>query len=447
MDSISDLFYKIEKSANLHESLREVIFSTFRSVDEPIGLPGEDEAKISDPRQLVQSKREELHEILQNLDEHLQGKSEQEVAVFFSSLLDIHNQLYQFSTSGVISVKIQPIDYITPPRDQIPPPIFYTEISMVYTPEEIRAIQRSLDLIDSKHPLYRLFIGILDQAFDVNHFNEVSSYLLLEIADYLIQQLVNYEKTETEVLENFRRRHDRLSKSLDKTVREFLDLEVRINEYMTKYPALNLIPNLIRSLILIKLDIVPPNLAPDIIKRIGRHLKDYNQSKRIVAYDFSLMQSMQEEMLRKQHNILNLQSDVLNYTAEHMEEGFAKFLPEYERIMMEIETKTTRLDTSSDEYKKVIDQKAALEDDYKKRRKEIDVINSQKSLAEVQSSMVESALSRLTEEGSVHGRIYDVLKGASKRKIKIVKQPEKAKEDSKDQVKRMASATKREEDK
>lgn len=441
MESLNELFNKIQKSANLHESLRDVVFSTFHSFDEQVELC-DDEEKVDDPRQLVQSKREELHEIMANLDQHLQGKNEQEVAVFFSSLLDIYNQLYQFSSSGVISIKIQPIDYISPPRDQVPPPIFYTEISMVYTPEEIRSIQRSLDSMDKKHPLYRFFIGILDQSFDLSHFNEVSGYLLLEIANYLIQYIEKKELEDKEAIEDFRRRHERLSKALDKTVKEFLDLEVKINGHITKHPALNLIPNLIRSLILIKVGLVPPNHAPEIIRKIGSHIKTYNQSKRVVAYDFSLLQTMQQELLRKQQNILKLQSDVLNFAAQYSEEGFASFLVEYERIMMEIETKTTQLDPKSDDYRKSLEQKTSLENEYKNRRRELNLLDCQKSLAEVQTTMIESAMSRFNEDGSVHGRIYEVLRGSSKHKITF----EKPVEEKKENVNRMATASKRDDD-
>lgn len=443
MESVSELFRKIEESANIHESLRDVIFSTFRSVGENVELSDSDpNPKFDDPRQLVLSKREELHEIVSNLDQHIQGKSEQEVAMFFSSLLDIYNQLYQYSTNGVVSIKIQPIQYITPPRDQIPPPIFYTEITMVYTPEEIRAIQSSLDYIDKKHPLYRFFIGILDQAFDVNHFNEVSSFLLLEIANYLIHRLENSGKAASDVLEDFRSRHERLSRNLDKTVKELLQLEVKVNDQITKYPAISLIPNLVRSLILIKLGLVPVSHAPEIIKKIGKYLKTYNQSKRIVAYDFNLLKTLQEELLRKQQFILKLQSDILNYTALHAEEGFAVFLLEYERIILEVETKTAQLDPKSNEYQKALEQKSMLEIEYQKRRRELNVLECQKSLAEVQKTMVESALTRFNEEGSVHGRIYEVLKGASKYKINIEK-PELEKKES---IHRMVTAAKRDDD-
>lgn len=409
MPSLGELYDKIKKNANVQETMREALFSAYRSLDHE-----DDSLKegFDNPAKLIQAKREELHEILQNLDSHLENKKPQEIAAFFSSLLDIYNQLYIHSTQGVISVKLRLIDYIPQSPNHIPPPIFYNEIAMVYTPEEIRAMQVCLETMDNKEPLYHFFLGVLDNAFDANHFNETSSYLLLEIANYFIMQLEKSGKSDPDTLEEFKERFQTNKRALDRTAREFRELEVLLNGHISKYPVLAAIPNLIRSLILIRFGIVPAKFAQEILASINENMKAYNQAKRIVAFDFNRLPSMQQALLRKQESILRFQMDILGYTGDVLKEGFSAFLGEYERMMVEIETKSARVDPDDKNAAQLLRQKKNLQNEYESRRRQIDVLESQQSLIEVQSRMVASAMKKFESDGSIHGTSHKSLKSA-----------------------------------
>jgi hypothetical protein len=439
MLTTNELLLQIEKSANVQDSLRSVIFSTIKGSDAIFQLPETETHLYADPCKLVKAKQDELFTILGTLDQTLEGKSPKEVAAFFSSLLDMFNQLYLYRTEGVVTVRIRLIDFIPVGRNMTPPPAFYQEISMIFSPEELRAMQKSLEEIEVNHPLRPFFAGILDQAFDANRYNETSSFVLLSIVEYFIKQLEDNGFKNAEETTEFRNRHERVWKQLEKSVDEMRELESTLNRQMNEYPVLLLIPNLMRSLILIKLGVLSAKFAPSILRTINENTKKYNQAKRMVAFDFSRLPAAQYQLLRRQELILALQSDILQFTGTVLEKKFAVFLKEYERIMLEIQTNSAQLDRNSREFKDLLKKKTMLQGEFEKRRRQLDVITSQKSLVEVQQEMMEQSLKTFDEEGSMHGRITEALKMTTKIEKPAKEQPPEEKKETH----RMAAAERR----
>ncbi len=440
MESLADLYSKIQKNSNVQETLREALFHEYKSLDlDDFEIDGTKEG-FDDAAKLIQAKREELHQIMDNLEEHIGGKSPKEIAAFFTSILDIYNQLYIHSTQGVISVKIRLIDYIPQTRNHVPPPIFYNEISMVFAPEEIRAMQKCLETMEKSNPLYYFFMGVLDKAFDANQFNETSSYLLLEIANYFILQLE--KKSESEEVTEFRERHGKNKRALDRTAQEHRELEVVLNGHLSKYPVLSVIPNMIRSLILIRFGVVDPKFAPEILRAVNENMKAYNQAKRVVSFDFNRQPPLQQAMLKKQEMILRFQMEVLSYTGDVLEKDFSAFIGEYRRMMVEIETKSSQVDSNDPRASQLVKQKRMLQSEYEERRKAIDVLKCQQSLVEVQQQMIDSALTKFESEGAMGGEVHKTFKSS----LFIEDKPKPQPKEDPEKKNRMASIDRREKD-
>ncbi|MDP8242756.1 MAG: hypothetical protein P9L94_01660 [Candidatus Hinthialibacter antarcticus] len=438
METLGDLYQRIQKNANVQETLREALFHTYQSLDLDEFNEDSPNDGFDDAARLIEAKRDELHQIMENLDEHIGGKSPKEIAAFFSSILDIYNQLYIHSTQGVISVRIRLIDYIPQTRNHVPPPVFYHEISMIYAPEEIRAMQKCLETMEKTNPLYYFFMGVLDKAFDANQFNETSSYLLLEIANYFIMQLE--KKRNGEEVAVFKERFAKNKRALDRTANEYRELEVILNGHMSKYPVLAVVPNMIRSLILIRFGVVEPKYAPEILHAINNNMKAYNQAKRVVSFDFSRMPPMQQAMIRKQEMILKFQMEVLSYTGEVLEKDFSGFIGEYERMMVEIETKSAQVDSNDPRSSQLVKQKRTLQTEYEQRRKSFDVLKCQQSLVEVQQKMIESSLTKFESEGSMHGEVHKSFKSG----LFVEDKPKPQEKEDPEKKNRMASMDRRE---
>jgi myosin heavy subunit len=262
---------------------------------------------------------------------------------------------------------------------------------------------------------------------------------LLSIVEYFIKQLEDNGFKNAEETTEFRNRHERVWKQLEKSVDEMRELESTLNRQMIEYPVLLLIPNLMRSLILIKLGVLSAKFAPSILRTINENTKKYNQAKRMVAFDFSRLPAAQYQLLRRQELILVLQGDILQFTGAVLEKKFAVFLKEYERIMLEIQTNSAQLDRNSREFKDLLKKKTMLQGEFEKRRRQLDVITSQKSLVEVQQEMMEQSLKTFDEEGSMHGRITEALKMTSK----IEKPTKESPPEEKPEKHRMAAAERR----
>lgn len=173
---------------NIHETVRDLIFKDL-SFDQDDDVNPETGEKI-DGLRIVKEKRKELYELLDNIDKQIEGKSIKEVSAVFTSLLDINNQLCLQKTDGVISIRTRLFQFFSPGNSKANiQPALRQEISLIFSPEEIKSIRSRSSDMDDEDPLKPFFTMIIDQAYDVVQYSETTGYLLLEMTNYFLNKL------------------------------------------------------------------------------------------------------------------------------------------------------------------------------------------------------------------------------------------------------------------
>jgi hypothetical protein len=418
---IKGIIEKIEKGGVVQEVVRDavfdivkesykdaIVFSSDANRDDPFDDSGEE---------IVKKKRNELYDVLDNIDQHVKGKNIKEVTAFFTSLLDIQGQLCMQKTEGVITVRTRLFNFFSLPDQEDIRPELRQEISLIFTPEEINAMRMRLPDLRDDDPMRPFFTMVLDQAYDVLQYNEMTGNLLLEMTNYFLIQLVNNGHGEHPKVGEFRERHDRCRISLKKALEDLRQVERVINKHLADRPILLELPKCLRALIQIKIGILDKNHTQTILQKIYNTMGDYARSRAAVAFDFNRLPSYQHGVRLRQSVILNLQKDVLRFTGEQMEKEFQAVKEELEAMMAAIEAQSEHLDPNSPEYEALLKQKDKLQTKMENQRRKLDVIHSQQSLVEVQHTMIGEAIQRYQKNEAMYQKLEDDLKNRPKEKI------------------------------
>ncbi len=408
-----NIIEKILQRVGKGEDVREVLRQT---IHEKIQSAYQDKEVFSqrDFHQQAKNKRKELIDILNNIDDHIHGKSIPEVTAFFSSLMDIISQLCVLKTDGIIVVSTRLFYFFKYDDPSHVPPAFKQEINLIFAPEEITAFQMKLPLMEDTDPFKRLFVTIIDQAYDMSRFNELSGQLLIFMTQYFIDRLKKEgHHDEVKVLE-YNQRYVRSKAGMEKAVEELRDIEVLINQHLAKNPILNEFPKYLRALIQIKIGLIDAQYAPKILKSIKLKSGEYSKVRKNVALDFVKLPETQHTLHLRHGIVLNLQKDVLAYAMKLLEEEFQSVEEELKRLMEDIETASEKLDPSSPDYQQKLEKKGKLQKKLEETRKEMDVVRSQFRLVDIQHKLVQRAIKRYRErEGQTKVEIQSPVKKIS----------------------------------
>lgn len=403
------MFKKLQSAQNVHETVRDLVFQD-ADFDGSAADPEDRVAGV----ELVKKKRKELYEMLETMDEQMQGKSVKEVSALFTSLLEINNQLCLQKTDGVISIKTRLFQFFAANKSKSSiQPALRQEISLIFSPEEINSIRSRTTDMDEDDPLKPFFTMILDQAYDVVQYSETTGYLLLEMTNYFLNKLKANGYGDTPKAGEFRERHDRAKMSMEKSIEDLRHVEKQIQAHVRERPVLLELPKLLRALIQVKLGMLDKKTVPKIIQQIQSRLGDYARARSAVAFDFNRVPGFQHSIRLRQSIILNLHSDILKYMGEVFEEEFRAVQAELEQFAKEIEAASVDLDPNSPEYEEIMQRKAQIQKRIEEQRRKVDVVKSQQKLVDVQHKMIGEAIQRYNNQESMHKRLDEQLQNRS----------------------------------
>ncbi len=417
-DTLSELINKIDSGTYVTEAVRDVVFDNVKDIfsdEENFGYSDAGEGDEDDVEKAIKTKRKELYNLLENLDQHLKGKGVKEVAATFSSLLNIEGQLCVQQTDGVITVRTR-LHHFFKLSDSggKSRPELQQEISLIFSPEEISAMRHRLPDLEEEDPLRSFFSMVLDQAYDVVQYNEMTGYLLLEMTRYFLHKLESNGYGDTSKTVEFRERHERSKLSLKNAINELRDMENIVNKHFRDRPVLEELPKILRCLIKVKLGLMDKKVVPEALKKIYGLLGDYARARGAVAFDFNRLPSYQHGVRLRHSIILNLHKDVLEYTGTLFEKEFQAVKKEFEAMMKEIEAASEKLDPNSSEYEALMRQKADIMQRLETQRRKLDVVKSQETLVDVQHSMVGDAIKRYQNNEDQMARMTEELKNKAK---------------------------------
>ncbi len=405
--SSQELMEIAQKKGNLHEAIREIVFDTTK--DE--GFSAIDDVEEQEQEKVIAEKRKEIHEILDNLDKEVQDKSPKEVAAIFTSMMDIQSQLCVQKTEGVITVRTLLKHFFNIETDDENIRKFkYQEITLIFTPEEVHSVRRKLSKIEEDHPLYPFFTSIVDQAYDIVQYNEMSGRLLIEITNYFLTKLAKEGYNDTSQATDFKERHERSQHSFDRAIEDFRDDERIIKGHLETHPVLIELPRYLRLLIYIKLGVSDPKSLKQLLQKTRGCIGRYARARGATQMDFKRFFSQQHNILRRQRVMLNLHKDIVRYMGELFEEEFQCCIAELNGILEEIEANTEMLDPGSPEYQEMMKKKAKAQIKVEDRRKKLDVIKSQERLIDVQHQMITNAMDRFDSNQEMNRKIDEQLK-------------------------------------
>ncbi|MDP8245953.1 MAG: hypothetical protein P9L94_17860 [Candidatus Hinthialibacter antarcticus] len=399
---------ELTATQNVHETVRDLIFKDL-SFDNAEDLDPETGEKV-DGLRLVKEKRKELYELLDNIDEQIQGKSIKEVSAVFTSMLDINNQLCLQKTDGVISIRTRLFHFFAPTQSKSNvQPALRQEISLIFSPEEIKSIRsRSTDM-DDEDPIKPFFTMILDQAYDVVQYSETTGYLLLEMTNYFLTKLERAGFGDTPKALEFKERKDRAKLSMERSIDDLKHVEALVQGHMRDRPVLLELPKLLRCLIQVKIGLMDRKAIPQILQKIQSRLGDYARARSAVAFDFNRVPGFQHSVRLKQSIILNLHGDMLKYMGEVFEQEFRAVQGELEQMAKDIAAATETMDPNSPEYQEMLKAKARLQQKIEQQRRKMDVVRSQQSLVDVQHNMIGQAIQRYKDQEAIHQKVDEQL--------------------------------------
>ncbi|NPU99516.1 MAG: hypothetical protein HPY51_20190 [Candidatus Omnitrophica bacterium] len=414
---VEALVKTVEVSGNVHETVRELVHETVKDFYEAKNPPpGEGtEPPALDGFELMRQRRNELNAIMENLDRELAGKSPEEVAAYFNSLLDLQGQLCLQKTEGVIAVRTRLIHFFPTVKSQ-PGVVDWLrqEITLIFSPEEISAMRAKFTSMPAGDPLKAFFTTVLDSAYDVVQYNELTGCLLLEMTQYFLKKLEEHGFGETPKTLEFKERHERSRIALKKAIGDLRDIERVVNQHLEERPVLKELPKYLRALIQIKLGLLDHSYLARTIRLIHRCLGDYARARSAVAFDFNRLPSFQHGVRLRQSIILNLQKDVLEYMGKQFEKEFRHVQREFDQMLEEIEAASEVLLPGSPEYEAVMRRKAVLQEKLEKHRRQLDIVKSQARLVDVQHQLITHSIKRFTKNVALHQKIEEELKARAK---------------------------------
>ncbi|MFB3785466.1 MAG: hypothetical protein ACE15F_03765 [bacterium] len=413
---VDTLIKTVEERGNVHETVRDIVHETVKDfLGDMKAAPDGTDPLSSDGYQLIHEKRKELYALMENLDQELAGKSTEEVAAYFGSLLNMQSQLCLQKTEGVIAVRTRLIHFfptmksLTGATDWL-----RQEITLIFSPEEITAMRSKFAEMPASDPLKGFFTTVLDSAYDVVQYNELTGFLMLELTQYFLKKLEDNGYGDTPQAQEFKERHARSLISLKKAIGDLREIERIVSQHLEERPVLKDLPKYLRALIQIKLGLLDESHLTKTIRLIHRCLGDYARARSVVAFDFNRLPSFQHGVRLRQSIILNLHRDVLEYTGKQFEKEFRSVKREFEMMMKEIEASSEILVPGSPEYDELMRRKAFLQEKLEKHRRKLDVVKSQERLVDVQHKLVTHSIKRFTKNVSLHQKIEEELKSRAK---------------------------------
>ncbi len=390
---ISDIFNKLETGMDMREIIREAIHYKVKS-----SYKHQEVFKRREAFEQSEEKKKELYEIFDNLNQHIQGKSIEEVTAFFASLKDIMGQICMQQTSGVIVVKTKLSDFLSLPKTNYSrTSILNQDMFIIFSPEEITAMQMKVVELDENDAHRPLITAILDQAYDTVHFNELSGQLVIMMSKYFIEKLYKAGlKDHIEFIE-FSRQFVRNKKAFEKALQDLEDIEQRIEKHLKDRPVLNEFPKFLRALLQIKIGLMDSTYAQKILMSIKLKGPQYLKAKKAVSIDFDRFPEYQHQLILRHSASFSLQKKILAFTFKQFEADFKAVSDELKSLMEDIETASDKLDPNSDEYKSKLLKKANLQRKLEQSRRELDVVRSQIRLVDIQHKMAKKAIKRINE--------------------------------------------------
>ncbi len=110
---INRIMKKLDRGEYVQEVMRDVVF--WRGLKIPGMNLYKKMSRRSKARRLLKQRKKKLYELLDNMDQHVEGKNMQDVTSMFTSLLDIQNQLCLQKTDGIITVPCPALSLFHPP--------------------------------------------------------------------------------------------------------------------------------------------------------------------------------------------------------------------------------------------------------------------------------------------------------------------------------------------
>jgi len=416
-DLVETLVKTVEERGNVHETVRDLVHDAVKDfyADQEAPAPDEAPPPTESTCQLIQKKRRELYTLMENLDQEMAGKTPEEAAAYFGSLLNMQSQLCLQKTDGVIAVRTRLIHFfptvktLTGATDWL-----RQEITLIFSPEEITAMRSKFADMPAGDPLKGFFTLVLDSAYDVVRYNEMTGFLMLELTQYFLKKLDDNGYGDTPQALEFKERHERSLVSLKKAIGDLREIERIVNQHLEERPVLKELPKYLRALIQIKLGLLHESHLAKTIRLIRRCLGDYARARGVVAFDFNRLPSFQHGVRLRQSIILNLHRDVLEFMGKQFEKEFRGVKREFEQMIKEIEASSEVLVPGSPEYEELMRRKAFLQEKLEKHRRKLDVVKSQERLVDVQHEMITHSIKRFTKNVSLHQKIEEELKARTK---------------------------------
>lgn len=397
---LDDRVRKITESGNVQETVRDMLMGEVQPLMDQAAAAKPD--SVQKGGDLVKKRRKELRTLLENLSDEIEGKSAEEVAAVMSSFLNITSQLSLQKTDGVISVRCRLASLFYGANHTGPVPAeMRQEINLIFSPEEVEAIRIRLEVTPDDDPMKPFFNTVLDQAFDVIQYNEMTGMILVEMTRYFLDRLEEHGLDMHPKYVEYKERHDRSMASLAKAIQELRDVQMVINNHMKDHPVLEEFPKALRLLIQVRLGMLPQKMVPELIEIVRNKQGAYARARSVVAFDFNRLPSFQHGVRLRQSAILNLHKDVLKFTGDQLESEFSKVSSEFETLMADIEAASVTLDPNSPEYEEMMRRKELMQKKISEHRRKLDVLKSQERLVDVQHAQVRSAIERYKEQDAI----------------------------------------------
>lgn len=401
---IQTIISKIEESGDLRDGIREVIHDIVKdSYDDQKVFDRHEHKRIKphDNSGKKERKREEIYRILENLPRQIDSKNINEATASFSSMLEIVRQFCSLKSDGIISVRTR-LDEIfnIDKRTLRTKPELKQEVVLFFAPEEVEAMRMKLGDMDEKDPTKPLIIMVLDEAYDIVQFNEITGNLLFIMTQYFMDELLSVQGVSRKEIREFEERFERYQDSFEAIVNEMGQHEKVIKNHMFDRPILRELPNYMRALIRIKIGLLNPEHKPKVVAKLKQGINEYGRARNAVALDFNRLPQLHLNLRLRQNSILGLQRDVMDTMDHILEEQYKESKTELESMMKEIETNSKKLNPGSKDFAALLKQKELIQQRLEESRRRIDVLRSQRRMVDVQQAIMNESLRRFQKSNA-----------------------------------------------
>lgn len=395
---IQTIIKKVEESGDLKDGIREVIHDIVKDSYEDDKVFDKRESKRLKPADNTakkERKREEIYRILESLPRQTDSKNINEATAAFSSMLDIVRQFCSLKSDGIISVRTRLDEIFNIDKKTLRTnPELKQEVVLFFAPEEVEAMRMKLSSMPENDPTKPLIIMVLDEAYDIVQFNEITGNLLFIMTQYFMDELLSVQGVSRKDIREFEERFERYQDSFEAIVKEMGQHEKVIKSHMFDRPILRELPNYMRALIRIKIGLLDSEHKPKVVSKLKTGINEYGRARNAVALDFNRLPQLHLNLRLRQNSILGLQRDVLQSMDDVLEKEYKDSKTELEGMMAEIEANSKKLNPGSKEFAALLKQKELIQQRLEESRRRIDVIRSQRRMVDVQQAIMNDSLRR-----------------------------------------------------